>query len=382
MRKKRVIVAGLTSVVLACVAAACTIANGLVLPEAQTDAGPKGDAGTTKDAYVDPCRSDMLPGPPDPPVGTGTDGNTYFFAVDSVNFTKPDGGGGVGLNLDKECTCNGNPKDPSSCVPLTASNQNCDISGNGIDNSVGEIVIGAAKQGGYDVEGLAQRALANGRNGLLIKMEQYNGLPNDSRVVFTFYVSGGPAYPDGGRVGNLPPTFTTADNWTVDVKSLVAGANPMKYVGVNSTSATVTNGVFVATNLSGVVRLDNGLVVDLKSMELTGKLVKDGENFRIDDGVLAGRWTTSDALRNLGSLTDPTIDSGRVCDNPLNYGALKLRICSAADISSTGPDNTNVTCDALSLGLNYSAKPAAFGAIVDLQTGAPSCGNVDTNCMN
>lgn len=364
--------------VLGGVAAACTIVDSLQLPATSADSGAASPDAGTKDAYVDPCRSTGLPGPPDPPVGTGPEGNTYFFAVDSVGFSPLTDGGGVGLNLDNECTC----PDPESCVPLTPNNMHCDAVGRGIDNAVGQLVTGQAKTGGYDVEGLSQRALAAGRNGILIKIDQYNGEPNDSHVVFSFYVSAGPAFPDGGFVGLVKPTFTAADDWTVDRNGLVMGADPTKYVGINNTSATVTNGVFVAQNLSGAVRFDSTLSIVMRSILFTGRLVKDGTGFRIEDGLLAGRWATSDALLDLGNLGDPTADGGKVCQNPLNYAALKAVICRAADISSTGPDNTNVTCDALSLGLRFTAKPATFGAIVDIEGGTSACGSADTQCTN
>jgi hypothetical protein len=372
-------------VALSGVAAACTIVDSLKLPDTVSDGGPTPVVeASTKDAYVDPCRSTGVPGPPDPPVGAGPGGSTYFFAVDTVAFSGGgDAGAPVGLNLDSECTCSGKPPDPQSCVPLSANNRNCDILGAGIDNAVALLVNGQAKQGGYDVEGISQRALAKGRSGLLIKIDQYNDQPNDSHVVFSFYVSGGPALPDGGGVGTMTPTFTTADQWTVDVKGLVGGADPKKYVSLNNTGATVTDGVFVAPNLSGVLRLDTNLTLDLKSMMLTGKLVKDpAGGYRIDDGVLAGRWTTSDALRNLGNLGDPTADGGKVCENPLNYAALMGLVCASADISSTGPDNTNVTCDALSLGLRFTAKPATFGAVTDVSNGTTGCAAADTQCKN
>ena len=384
--KGRLLVLGIGALASVGVVAACTIVDSLKLPDDAADSGQNGsrDAGTDKDVFVDPCRSDLLPDPPDPPVGTGNDGNTFFFAVDSVAFSVPgDAGGSVGLNLDKRCTCSGMPPDPQSCVPLSPNNKHCDTLGRGIDNAVALLVNGQAKQNGFDVEGQSQRALASGRNGLLIKMDQYNGEANDSRVLFSFYVSAGPAYPDGGGLGGIKPTFTTADSWSVDMQSLVGGADPKRYVGINNTTATVTNGVFVASNLSGVLRLDNGLSIDLRSMELSGKLVKEQDGtFRIDNGVLAGRWTTQDALRNLGTLGDPTADGGKVCANPLNYGALKLLVCAAADISSTGPDNGNVTCDALSLGLSFTAKPATFGAVVGIDAGVGACNNVDTQCTN
>ncbi len=385
MVKERLIVFGLGSLGIVSAVAACTIVDSLKLPEDTGDAGsPGGKDSGTKDVFVDPCRSDLLPSPPDPPVGTGPEGNTYYFAVDSVAFSSPgDAGAAVGLNLDKECTCFGMPKDPQSCVPLSPNNTHCDTLGNGIDNAVSLLVNGTAKQNGFDVQAQSQGALAGGRNGLLIKIDQYTGELNDSRVLFSFYVSAGPSFPDGGGVGNVKPTFTTADSWTVDQQSVVSGTDPKRYVAINNTSATVTNGVLVATNLSGVLRLDNGLSLDLKSMQLSGKLVKDQDgNFRIDDGVLAGRWASSDALRNLGALGDPSADGGKVCNSPLNFAALKFLVCAAADISSTGPDNSNVTCDALSLGLRYTAKPATFGSIISIDAGTAGCGNIDTQCTN
>jgi hypothetical protein len=349
--------------------AACTIVDTLKVAEPAPDASDSGPVMTPDDGS--PCGRF---GYPDPPVvfASGDDLDERF-AVNELDFGSYDGGPAesVGYNLDLVCTCPG----AQSCTVSNPVNTNCDDPGNGVDNNVAKLVNGPAKVDGFDIVGNAQRSLAYARNGILFRLSQYNGMPDDSSVTLSIYPSGGPTMPtDDGSAGNpVNPTFTKSDLWTVDQNSLVTGANPAVYAALTTTSAYVTGGILVARDLDFVLRLDSTILVSLANASITAKIVSKPDGYHFEDGRIVGRWPVVQALRSLGTLTPPGTDAGRVCDNPSSYTPFKQLLCNAADISSTGPDNSGRICDAISFGLRFTAVPATFGPLVDLTPTVAPC---------
>jgi hypothetical protein len=350
--------------------AACTIVDTLKVPSEVADAS---DGGTVTGMDMDgsPCGRF---GYPDPPATFATgDDIEVRTAVSELDFGSFDGGPieSVGYNLDLVCTC----PQAQSCTVSKAGTMNCDDPGNGTDNNVAKLVNGTAKVDGLDIVGNAQRSLAFARNGILLRLSQYNGMPDDSTVTLSLYASGGPTTPtDDGSAGTpVNPTFTKSDLWTVDKNGLVPGASPSIYAALVTTSAYVSGGTVVARDLSFVLRLDETILVTLDNAAITAKIVKKGSDFYFEDGRIVGRWPVVEALRSLGTLTPPGMDAGRVCDDPSMYTPFKQLLCDSADISSTGPDNQGRICDAISFGLRFKAVPATFGPLVDLTPTVVPC---------
>jgi hypothetical protein len=367
--RARLIVFSLVPLAALVTVAACTIVDTLKVPSETADASDGGVMDTGVDGS--PCGRF---GYPDPPATFATgDDLDERFAVSELDFGVFDGGAAesVGYNLDLVCTCPG----PQSCMVSNAQNTNCDDPGSGVDNNVAKLVNGPAKVDGLDIVGNAQRSLAYARNGILFRLSQYNGMDDDSSVTLSIYASGGPTTPTGdGSAGNpVNPTFTKSDVWTVDTNSLVNGADPSVYAALTTTSAYVTGGIMVARDLDFVLRLDTTILVSLANASITAKIVKQADGFHFEDGRIVGRWPVVQALRSLGTLTPPGMDSGRVCDDPSSYAPFKQLLCNAADISSTGPDNAGRICDAISFGLRFTAVPATFGPLVDLTPTVVPC---------
>jgi hypothetical protein len=352
--------------------AACTIVDELKVADQPIEAGGGGDdASAASDADAGACGAY---GYPDPPTMFASGDNLEIrVAVQTVDFGVIDGGPAVstGYNLDLVCTC----PQAQSCVVSDPSNMNCDDPGNGVDNSLGKLVNGPAKVDGLDVVGNAQRSLLYARNGILFRLSQYNGMPDDSAVTLSIYASGGPATlgPDGGAGMPVNPTFTKSDIWTVDRNSLVGGADPAVYAALTTTTAYVSEGVMVARDIDFTLRLDENISITMATAAVTAKIENRADGYHFTNGLIVGRWPVVQALRMLGTLTPPGMDSGRVCDDPSAYDSFKKLLCNAADISSTGPDNAGRVCDAISVGIHFEAVPATFGPPVDLPPAVAPC---------
>ena len=80
----------------------------------------------------------------------------------------------------------------------------------------------------------------------------------------------------------------------------------------------------------------NGYVtMKLSGAVLQGRLVRDGDGFRVDRGQIVGRWKTSDLLPSLSIYNDPLTPAIRLCGSSSGtYVALKQTICTSVDVAA------------------------------------------------
>jgi hypothetical protein len=117
----------------------------------------------------------------------------------------------------------------------------------------------------------------------------------------------------------------------------------------------------VHLNLIGGGGLSN-ITLDVSGVVATGHLVPKGSSYTVDDGIVAGRWSTRRFLTGLAGLPDPIAGSGWLCGDSGTYQTAKELICNARDIvTAVQSDNTGAYCDALSVAFGFAAVPARFG---------------------
>ena len=116
------------------------------------------------------------------------------------------------------------------------------------------------------------------------------------------------------------------------------------------------------------------VTLELTGSVVTALLVRDGNTFRLEQGDLAGRWATSKLLRAVSALHDPVNPGEYVCPGSQTYQNTKALICRAADIFADSKQ-TDVTqsCDALSVGIGFTAAPAKFGPVQQKQATISTC---------
>jgi hypothetical protein len=361
--------------VLACALAACAGPNFGPVEGTGTSATTTGaGTGGAAEGGANACSGEGLPlAPQNAPAGSQVD---QFFALRTVDFGEDRLFSRPGFDLDKTCTCCDGCAAPSTCTPASDPNppksdpRACDavdgIPNGGIDNAFAVVVSDlAAASPDYSSKGWSGLA-ETGRWNVLVRVTNYNGEPDDDDVQLAFYTTAGLASSTGaGGAGGSPAVaqWDGTDDWTVTRDCLADGSSldaPKAVADVAYVADGVLVGKFddlddrVPLDLAGFLRVELGY--GLFSAKLEGT--------KLEDGMLGGIWTMTDAFRSLAtlSLDLPALGSVKVCNDPADsstyaiYQQVRSSLCSARD-SSTMPLAADVgPCDSISLGMRFQAE--------------------------
>jgi hypothetical protein len=367
----------------------CAVYNPSLLNPGGSDASADAPSGTD---VVAACHHAAPPSRPAPPDG-GVDDYSIPPVVAAFRTIDIGVSGDVdaaippfGYDLDNDCTCPG----PPSCTPQAGStNSFCDDEA-GRDNTdiqLFRLLRGPASTGTSQID----QGLTAGQYGLLVVITNYNGTPDDSVVRVDFYVSNGlNRAPDGSTPA---PKFDGTDRWTIDPHSLLGGAaggqpiysDPSAYVAANVVVAHLAQLPIAFGDRSFL----GGATMQLYGAVIVGQLVDfslgDGGNgnglgLALSGGTIAGRWPTTQILSTLATIPE---EGGFLCGtDPVDYDIVKYDIvkdviCRAADISTLSTeDNTTPTlapCDAISVGMQFTAVPAQLGDVLVVPPAPAGC---------
>lgn len=324
--------------------------------------GPDPDAATSADADATlgcvHARPPARPGPqPGPVVDGGND--TIVGALASYTFastTSPGNPSTRGYDLDGLCTC---PERRACSLAGTASD--CDVAG-GIDNAGGKLLHEALTLLGGEASGAS-----DGDNGLLVRVRNYNGLADDDAVEVALFDTMGAEVRQGSNPGKLKNDGT--DRWTVDSRALLGGT-PYLPVVVD-TRAYVSGGKVVA-ELRSTFRV--GFVsFPVSHGYLTATLTRTATGYTFTEGSISVRVNARAFLTALEGVATTT---GHLCGNDLIYLSVRDRICKARDLpTDPSVDGRETPCDAFSLIMEFSARPAQLGNVIVPPTAPRPCGD-------
>jgi hypothetical protein len=382
VRRKLIVGVAIGAVAAVAVAEACAVYDESLL--VGTDGGADaraegGDGGEVEGG----CGGRRWPGRPaqdDPSTGPDI---SITNALRTLDFGLRDGGLAVayGYDLDGLCTC---APDPESCLPVARDGappppKHCDFEA-GVDNALGGLLGRFSQLPNFFAQDYINGQLAKGVYGAVVRISGYNGKPNDQFVNLEIFSSNGT---NGTQMGfPTPPKYDGTDVWTVDPTAVVGGVVPDggEPKAKSSTSdAYVANGVLVAKldfPISvGAANNDGTVTIELKDSVVTAKLVPQGSSWRLDEGLITGRWSTAKMLPSLQVLRDPFDISQPLCGANVTYGELKKQICNAQDIGpSSAEDGKNAPCSALSVGFGFTSFPALIGSTHPRADGGFPCG--------
>lgn len=317
-----------------------------------------------------------------PETSDAGDDIELVFAWRSVDFGEGDLSEGpkVGYDLDGVCTCHG---DEGSCLtPEFATADTCDGPG-GRDNSTARL-FGIIRSVAPDTN--SERTSANIESGewsLLIRVRGYNGKPNDDQVELSLYPSDG-LDDDPCGTSSAEPRWDGNDRWPVPRLALLGGEGgggggggggvdpdcsgerdeELDHPRFRDDAAYVREGVVVgALPDAGLTIVDGGgpLSIVLSQGFLSGRIQRDGDDWRMTEGLLVGRWALSDVLAIAPRFR---VDGDPVCTDHSVYALFKNAVCSVADITA-GVSGPTTECDAMSFGIAFEAEEALLGTVFD-----------------
>jgi hypothetical protein len=367
----------------------------------EREAGTVIDAAEAAEAASNICNNGFVPFiRPDAADNSLDDFAPIVFATRNATLRGKDKDGNVvGFDLDGVCTCD--PTDVSeheggvSCTPTAqpAIVGSCDDDG-GIDNALAHLLDRASQLPGVGVLDNAGTGITCGRQTIVYRLSNYNGLANDPDVAVTILVSAGIHAPhlDGGEVDGAacnvdekafdggaayPAKFDGTDVWSSTTGSppelqsgwvtnyeLVIDGRPMG--GANPRLLPIPFGSRIITVGSPI------LVAHLVPLAADGQVLPTdaagniqgnggrASSFRIENAFLTGRTGTSDLLAAVGSIR---LTGGTdFCMQTNAYCLAKNMVCNAADsMKVPSGDFKGLNCDALSVVFQFDAVVAQLG---------------------
>jgi hypothetical protein len=325
--------------------------------------GPDGPPDAAEAATEAGCVHAVPPGPPatdDTPDG-GDGGVDLVFAIDTLDLGQNatgqfDPNHPLGFDLDGVCTCidDGGP----SC---TGPALTCDTAG-GRDEAANQMLAILGAEDGHLSQASLQTRIAGGAFGLLLHIHDYNGLANDKSVVVEYFPSPGSQGPPGNDGGTA---------WYVTPESVLNGS-PGQWVSIyQDLQAYVTDHVLVSHLASFPLLVlpstggnDNPITFELGNVVAQVTMVQSGSSWSLQNGQVGARWATSAALYSFHTLSDTGGNS--LCGNNPTYQLVSSGVCAQADIASDpANDGKGLPCDALSVGLGFTASQALLGDELD-----------------
>ena len=269
--------------------------------------------------------------PPDPPSVTNAGGDIEFsVAVNSVDFGDVTGNPEqIGYDLDFRCTCQGQG---DGCKRESwATADSCD-GPDGRDNLTGSFISSIALLfDDFDSEAWTE-AVRRGEWGLVLRVRNYNGQPDDDQVTLEWLVTD--QYYEDKPDDSYVPAWDGTDTWPIRATSLedqdggVYDINKPKFL---DEYAYVSDGVMVGSLTETTFQLSADYAVDLHGAFITANVVQQGGDWVLENGLLASRWKLNTILAQISRIT---LLGMPVCTNHPAYPSIKSQICAYADIYS------------------------------------------------
>ena len=390
--------------------AGCALVLGIedkpvVIPE---EGGVTGEADAADAAPTDLCAHRR---PPPPPVTDDDEATkaTFVVASRSFDFAGANDAGAIGYDLDDSCTCASPVGARHGAGPsCTSTSKSCDREG-GVDNAAAGlsfITAATSAEKGKD------KSVQCGRTALILVIQGYNGMANDTAITLGPVLSPGLQTPhdppDAGEKpsdcnadgGGLPvvyaPRWDGTDRWSSDTSFVLPGtAQPKRllegYVRDWTLVARANAGanplITVALGPFTVESSQALFVAQLEPLDADGRPLSRSapgtraKTVRISAGQIAVRTSATSVLQALSGLPVETFGARLCPGNPL-FKSFKDVICAELDVmKDPAQDFGGAACDAISAGVAFVAEPARVQRPdAPLDAGLQPCSDVPPTC--
>lgn len=338
------------------------------------DATPDGPADVANDPPVDGDAPETTvcvhSRPPDPPPVTGAGGNLeVLVAVRGVDFGDQNGNAKeLGYDLDSRCTCQG---EANGCLRGSwATADGCD-GPEGRDNMAGAFITEMSVLfSAFSSEEWSQAA-EEGTWSLMLRVRNYNGLPDDDQVRLDWYVTD--QYWEDKPDDSYLPAWDGTDSWPIRSSSLIdqGGSFDLDHPKYYDEHAYVSGGVLVGSLTETSIQIGADYALEMNGAFITATLEQEDAGWNMKGGLLAARWKLSSILGQISRIKDPVFDLP-LCTNHPVYPNIKQKVCAYTDIYS-GVGAPTTPCDSMSAAMRFDMVPAAFGDIVNDPPEDPAC---------
>ena len=277
----------------------------------------------------------------------------------------------IGFDLDKECNTESDPKSRTCRTPAYGFGV---VDGPGaIDNALGLLIQGVRDRVNDFTSEHYTEDIKKGKTNVLLHMTGWNGEPDDDNVAVSTMVAGAFDSFDPGNP-DLVPKWQGQDAFPIASDSLLN--DDLKTPKFVDNNAYVSNNRVVATLSKANLRLDVGLSaaqrvkLDLKlsAAYIVCNIIPTTEGnwgYVFERCTLGGRWLANDLVQQLGQYPNPLDNNKPLCKGTSTYDAFKKLICGQVDILAETGSPTE-PCDALTMGVTYTMKPALLGNVFRL----------------
>lgn len=331
-----------------CVAAGCQILSGL---NEDLVLGVPPDGGDDASGGCGHATTPQRPNTPD----DNTKDTTFVTAIRAIRFEAPPNAEPLGLDLDRYCSCQGEP--PSCIAPSKQDSElSCDLA-QGRDNMMPTFTQWLSTlllfQSPQELSSLFTDFAYLGRWSILMRVSEYNGLADDPKVRVEWIPS---------TVGSVSPQWNGTDVWPADFSALVDGGAPRYF----DTEGFVTKNQLNFSLVEGNIQMTNGILnfgLRFSDSTVTANIQKNAQGkFSLAQGTLAGRIPLRDLFVMLNDFRDH--NGAPVCTESPFFLGIRDSFCRVLDIQ-VGSPQPNKRCDAASFALGFEAD--AVGGV-----GAPS----------
>lgn len=296
----------------------------------------------------------------------------------------------IGFDIDGVCTnsptCSGDPLNPQLSCARTGNTTPFD--GNYCrDNTFGRLQVVAetvsqiAKTYGLSDEAF-NCALCVGDYNFLIKLSDYNGQADDDHVRVDLYPSPGLDKPLPWDCStpdwHSDPCFNADLPFTIEDDSVTEprGGPDLPPAKLFDDTAYVRDGYVVTTLPDRTLfwfpgakkALATAFPLQLEKGIVAGRIARaqDG-TWTIQDGIIAGRATTDSIIHGFRLIG--------FCEADPSYSLMTDFLHGNADVLGSGANDPATPCDAISVGIGFTAAQATAGALVHVDPLAECAGS-------
>jgi hypothetical protein len=339
---------------------------------------------TTTDSGAPPVEagSYMSAKPPTSSGSATTSTTTQNFALHTLQLGDTDRSGSMnqmawqnyGFDVDgKFTTLSSN----DVCTRFTGAPSSVQVDGtDGTDNSFGSNILPLVQTvAGNGLDATLNNTINSGSFTVMFDITGLTSDPMQTNTSLSAQLFGGGKFVEGDGGAGMP-TWTTADNWPVIAQLLnnptsVSGGSKIKFPDAFIVNGTWVSGTPIATLSLQLTFSGQSLTLNVHQATIT---MQHSAANKMTNGTIAGVITTSELISSLMAIAGHLSTS--LCSGAA-FNSIATQIEQDSDIIHDGSNVMGTPCDAISIGLGFTADQIGEPTVVAAPT-APSpnpCGD-------